>query len=50
MLGELDEPDDVEELDDESLELEVFSELDDEDESDLSTLTELFEDSRLSVR
>jgi hypothetical protein len=32
-------------LDDESLELEVFSEVDDE-----SDLTELFEDSRLSVR
>ena len=50
MLEELDGVEGVDELDDESLELEVFSELDDEDESDWSTLTELFEDSRLSVR
>ncbi len=46
MLEELDGADELDELEDESLELEVFSELDD-DESDL---TELFEDSRLSVR
>ena len=47
MLEELDDVEGVEELDDESLELEVFSELDDDEESDL---TELFEASRLSVR
>ena len=46
MLEGLDGVEGVEELDDESLELEVFSELDDEE----SDLTELFEASRLSVR
>jgi hypothetical protein len=46
VLEGLDGVEGVEELDDESLELEVFSELDDEE----SDLTELFEASRLSVR
>jgi hypothetical protein len=48
VLEELDGVEGVDELDDESLELEVFSELDDDDEE--SDLTELFEASRLSVR
>lgn len=51
MLDELDDADEpeseeLEELEEPSLELEVFSGLDDDE----SALTELFEDSRLSVR
>lgn len=48
MLDELDDADEPEseELEEPSLELEVFSGLDDDE----SALTELFEDSRLSVR
>jgi len=46
VVGELDDAVELEVLDEESLELEVFSELDDDE----SALTELFADSRLSVR